>query len=106
MHPAVFKENKGGMSTDWDRYSTALKTLERIEESRRVNFHVIKLSVDYIRQRRSLGVVHSPDVELNNRSHTDVLGVDTKDGEPLNQDDRKENKDYLFDMYSEWVWEE
>lgn len=107
MHPAVFRENKGSMSTDWDKYSSAKDTLDRINEERRSQFRVIKLKVAYIRNHGSLSVKHSPvKVPPLNRAHTDVLGVDTRDGVELEQDEREENKDYLFEMFDEWKWED
>lgn len=103
MHPYVFKENEGAMSSDWERYSTPTITRNRAPKPQ--NFGVIKLIVDYIRARPGLSVIHSPDRELNNYSHTHVHGIEPlyEDGLPTGQ--KEEIQRYLFRMYPTWALE-
>lgn len=100
MHPSIFTENGGSMSTDWDRYSDPQKTLSCVENPNR--FRVIRLIADYIRNNNKFEINHSPNIELKNRAHTDVFGVTTKNGVKLAQDEITENRFYLFHMYQTW----
>lgn len=72
--PAAFKDNKGGMSTDWDNYSTPEETRSRglppVE-----NLGVLRLIAGEVRQIDSLVVEHTP--KDDNRAHTDVFGDKT-----------------------------
>jgi hypothetical protein len=62
----------GGMSTDWQKYSTASETRSRARQP--AENIIIELLAGAVRQIPSQSVVHTPDVENNNRAHTDVFG--------------------------------
>jgi hypothetical protein len=60
-----------GISTDWEKYSTPIETLNRSPESSK--FAVIQANVGRIREIIQLIVQHSPSRE--NRSHTNIHGL-------------------------------
>lgn len=69
--PGAFKDHGGGMSTDWEKYSTPAETRERGAQAA-ANYGIISLPVGDTRNIPGLSVVHTP---LNdNRAHTDVFG--------------------------------
>src|SRR2546422_849843 len=57
----------GGMSTDWQRYSTAEETRQRVKV--RADNIVIQFLVGAVRKIANQLVVHTPDIEANNRAH-------------------------------------
>lgn len=83
-HPGVFKENKGSMSVDWEKYSSAAQTRARPGKPER--FAVLRLSAAAIRAINNLSLVHEPTFEPQanppniNRAHSGVYGV----ASPLN----------------------
>jgi hypothetical protein len=85
LKPGVFRnqppENQGGtgMSTDWDRYSTPRDTRFRAKTPE--DNLVIRLGVGAVRRVPRQAVIHSPDVQTKNRSHTDVVGPKQRDPE-------------------------
>jgi hypothetical protein len=76
--PGHFRVNKGSMSCDWQKYSTAAETRSRQGAPER--FAIIGMIAGKIREIDALSVVHSPiqGVEglLDNRAHTSVLGLE------------------------------
>ena len=56
--PGMFRENKGSISTDWERYSTASET--RARQGRPERFAVLRLVAGAIREIDGLTVLHSP----------------------------------------------
>ena len=72
--PVCFKNNDGGMSTDWSKYSTPKQTQNRVSNYGRdpKNYGVVNLHVDSVRKVKDQIVDHTPDDD--NQSHTDVLG--------------------------------
>ena len=62
----------GGMSTDWRKYSTAEETMGRARD-RTANI-LIELLTGAVRKIPNQSVAHTPDIENNNRAHTDVFG--------------------------------
>jgi hypothetical protein len=73
--PGVFQNRGEGMSTDWEKYSTAEQTRNRTLRSPPGDNGVIKLSVAGIRNIEKLSVVHEP--LPDNRAHTEVFGEKT-----------------------------
>jgi hypothetical protein len=75
LQPGVFKAHDGGMSVDWEKYSTPEESRQRAKEPLRNA--VICLIVEGIRDIENLEVQHSPDTTCNppNRAHSDVLGL-------------------------------
>lgn len=75
----IFSENKGSMSTDWGKYSTAAET--RARQGRPERFAVLKMIAGQVREVRGLTVIHSPTQNVeglpDNRAHTDIFGLDT-----------------------------
>ena len=76
-------DDRGGMSTDWDRYSTPEETRGRARQPG--DNAVIAMNVGQVRTIPGQTVRHSPifghpDLP-NNRAHTDVLGSKEQDPE-------------------------
>jgi len=75
--PRAFRnrpKDTDGMSTDWEKYRTAQDTRNdgRVAPG---NYAVIRLNVGEVREIPDQTVVHTPDLEKQNRAHTDVFGV-------------------------------
>jgi hypothetical protein len=66
----VFRDQQGGMSTDWNKYSSPEEARGRC--SIPADNAIIKLSVAGIRLIEQLSVVHEP--LPANRAHTEVFG--------------------------------
>ena len=77
--PGVFKENKGSISSDWEKYSTAAQTRSR--QGRPERFAVIRMVAGLVREIDGLTVLHSPiqniDGQLDNRAHASVFGLES-----------------------------
>lgn len=70
----VFRNrDDGGMSVDWEKYSTAQDTRKRARDP--AANYVIVLIAGEVRNVPEQKVVHEPDVETNNRAHTNIFGV-------------------------------
>jgi len=76
LQPGAFRDQGGTMSTDWAKFSTAHQTRQRAKNPSHNS--VISLVAGAIR-KVPLGVEHSPDHELDNRAHTDVIGTKTSE---------------------------
>lgn len=72
--PIAFRENDGGMSTDWEKYSTPEQARLRAKKNPGLN-GIVSLVAGELRNI-DLKVVHSP--THNHQSHADVIGVDTE----------------------------
>ncbi len=70
LKPGAFKDHGGGMSTDWDKYSTAAATRLRAREPN-ANA-VVSMNVGRVRAIPGQIVQHAP--LPDNRAHTDVIG--------------------------------
>ena len=72
--PGAFQSKVDGMSTDWDKYSTAEQSLafSKIPSDN----GIVKFSVGLIRQQPSMDVEHDP--LLHNRAHSLVHGIPQK----------------------------
>ncbi len=75
----AFRDQGGGMSTDWEKYSTAEETRKRAQKSPPEDNGVLRLNVGGVRAINPLSVEHKP--EPDNRAHTEVLGDKKKDPE-------------------------
>ena len=75
LQPGVFRKRDGGMSVDWDKYSTPEQTRQRCASP--PDNAVIRLAVIGVRDIPKLDVEHTPDHTpgLENRAHSDVLGI-------------------------------
>jgi hypothetical protein len=79
LQPGVFKPHDGGMSVDWEKYSSPEDTRQRGKIPQ--DNAVICLPVAGIRDIRNLDVKHTP--EPLNRAHSDVVGL--PEGEDLTE---------------------
>ena len=68
LRAGVFTAKNGGMSVDWERYSTKEETRQRA--SNPAKNAVISLSVAAVRGVNNLDVEHRP--EPSNRAHSEV----------------------------------
>jgi hypothetical protein len=83
----IFKDHEGGMSTDWDKYSTAQNTQSRAKCPS--DNGVLKLNVGGVGAISGLSVVHEP--LPANRAHTEVFG------------EKNVKSRLLLQRLSEWV---
>ena len=83
MQPGVFRSHDGGMSVDWEKYSSPEETRQRSQIPQ--DNAVICLPVAKIRNISNLDVEHTPDhtPESMNRAHSDVVGF--PEGEDLTE---------------------
>lgn len=76
--PGIFRENKGSISTDWDRYSAAAET--RARQGRPERFAIMKLHAGGVRGITGLTILHAPTQNVSilpdNRAHTDIFGLE------------------------------
>jgi len=77
--PGNFKENKGSISCDWEKYSTAAET--RARQGTPERFAILRMVAGKIREIDELSVLHSPtqgvDGQPDNRAHTDIFGLES-----------------------------
>ena len=98
LHPGIFRPHRGrstdspaGMSTDWEKYSTAEQTRNRHPNPE--SNGVISLIAGIIRSIEGLRVQHEP---INdNSAHTEVYGL-----EGVNKVRRRKK---LFDHFNVWL---
>jgi hypothetical protein len=78
--PGVFKENKGSISTDWEKYSTAVETRSR--QGRPERFAVLRMIVGKVKEIEELTVSHEPvqavEGQPDNQAHTSIYGLDSQ----------------------------
>ncbi len=67
---AAFKNVQGGMSVDWNKYSTAEEARQRARSPQ--DNAVVKLVAGQVRQVLGQTVAHTPTED--NRAHSEVLG--------------------------------
>jgi hypothetical protein len=72
LHPGVFRERNGGMSSDWEKYSTADASRLRARHPGRTG--IVTLNVGPLREL-TLQVIHAPDYARDNRSHANISGM-------------------------------
>lgn len=82
IRPNLFKENKGSISTDWEKYSTAAQTRSRPGGGER--FAVIRMVAGEVREIEGMTVVHSPvqnvSGQVDNQAHTSIFGLEASLG--------------------------
>src|SRR5437016_2790089 len=93
--PGVFREHKGSMSTDWERYSTPQEALARSGKPK--DNGIIALVTAGVRSVNPLQVVHEPRPALNNRAHTNIYGLSEPPPEA-----KIERRVKLLEMFHEW----
>jgi hypothetical protein len=70
--PGAFHD-KNGISTDWDKYYTAVEAQQRAGEPAKNG--IIQVNAGYVRTIKDLSVEHSP--EPGNRAHANINGLTT-----------------------------
>jgi hypothetical protein len=75
LQPNFFRARGSGMSSDWTKYGSPKSTRNAPTATNRPpeQFGVAELSVSAVRNVSGLSVIHTPKVE--NRAHTDILGL-------------------------------
>ncbi|MEX2411974.1 MAG: hypothetical protein WD607_11535 [Candidatus Paceibacterota bacterium] len=75
LNPGTFRNNEGGMSTDWSKYSDPEQTRNRViaYDKEPDNYGILGMNVGDVRKIPDQVVIHKP--LDDNRSHTDVEGV-------------------------------
>ena len=77
--PGIFRENKGSISTDWEKYSTAVQT--RARQGGPERFAVLRMIVGQVREIDGLSVAHEPiqnvDGQPDNRAHSSIYGLES-----------------------------
>ena len=71
LQPGVFRSQDGGMSVDWEKYSSPVDT--RLRGKKPYDNAVISLPALGIRDINNLALEHTPEQE--NRAHSDVFGL-------------------------------
>lgn len=69
----AFKDIEGGMSTDWEKYSTPQQTRDRARIPNQNG--IVKLNAGKIRELQGMSVTHTP--EPMNQAHSEVFGEKT-----------------------------
>jgi hypothetical protein len=102
LHPGVFREQRGSMSVDWEKYSTAEESRNRARHPERVG--ILALIAGYVRSIEGLTVLHEPDEERRNRAHSGVHGI--FDPAAANPEVRKTMiRSKLFALFNQWLLE-
>ena len=100
LAPAIFREQNGSMSTDWEKYSTPQESQSR---ARRPDVTgIVALVAGGVRRIPELRVRHSPDVAHRNRAHTDVFGIEQPHGLPPTVQ-KTRLRERLFDQFNTWL---
>ncbi len=73
--PGIFREIVDGMSTDWEKYSTPVDSVNRARASNPRDNGILGLNTGEVREI-GLTVIHNP--SKDNRSHTLVRGTSKK----------------------------
>jgi hypothetical protein len=77
--PGVFRENKGSISVDWEKYSTPAET--RARQGGPERFAVLRMITGQVREIQELTLVHSPIQNLvgqpDNRAHSSIFGLES-----------------------------
>jgi hypothetical protein len=69
--PKIFHEIEGGISVDWEKYSTPEASRQRAKNPESICIAAIHASK--VRSLEDLDVKHAPD--LANRAHSNILGL-------------------------------
>lgn len=102
--PGVFKENKGSVSTDWEKYSTAVETRSR--QGRPERFAVLRMKVGLVREINELTVFHSPiqnvEGQVDNRAHTDIYGLEAQKSTSVDLGRKERIRTELYKRFHTW----
>lgn len=86
------------MSTDWEKYSTAVQTRGR--QGRPERFGVLRMIVGKIHEIDGLSVVHFP--LPDNRAHTHVYGVESETSGVPDLGHKLKMRLALYDRFKDW----
>lgn len=99
LHPGIFREHKGSMSVDWEKYTTPSEARRR---AKRPSLNgIVMLTSDGVRSVDELDVKHEPDEDRSNRAHAGVYGIydpNAPDPEVRQTMIRSE----LFKLFNQW----
>lgn len=101
VHSGVFRENRGSLSCDWEKYSTAEQTRARTGKPK--IFGVIRMNTGKIRSISGLTVTHDPDYPNRNQAHTAVEGLGPQGN--LSPQERAKRNGYrlaMYELFSTW----
>jgi hypothetical protein len=102
--PGLFRENRGSISTDWSKYSTAAQTRSR--QGRPEKYAVIKMVAGQVREIDELSVIHSPvqGVEgiANNQAHADIFGLLPKETDRPDLARQVRLRTALYQRFNRW----
>lgn len=102
--PGVFKENKGSISTDWEKYSTAPET--RARPGRPERFAVVKMIAGEIRAIPELTVTHAPvqgiEGQPDNRAHTCIHGLELQNSGVPDFGRKERIRTDLYKKFNTW----
>jgi hypothetical protein len=102
-HPP-FKENKGAISSDWDKYSTAAQT--RARQGGPERFAILRMVVGKIREIDELTVFHSPIQNIagqsDNRAHANIFGLESSMSTNVNLGRKERIRTELHRRFNTW----
>lgn len=102
--PGVFRENKGSISTDWEKYSTAAETRSR--PGRPERFAVLRMIVGKVKEIEELTVSHEPvqgvEGQPDNQAHTSIYGLESKIVGPADLGRKEKIRSELYERFKVW----
>jgi hypothetical protein len=102
--PGLFRENKGSMSTDWEKYSSAAETRTRPGGPER--FAVLRLIAGKVREIEELTVSHEPvqgvEGQPDNRAHTSIYGLESQTLVPADLGRKEKIRAALYERFKVW----
>jgi hypothetical protein len=104
VFPGVFRENKGSISTDWEKYSTPVQTRSR--QGRPEKFAVLRMNAGRVREIDDLTVSHSPVQNMpgqpDNQAHTDIFGLESPTSEKPDLGRKEKIRTQLYERFNSW----
>jgi hypothetical protein len=97
LHPGVFREIEGAISTDWEKYSTAQAARERARNP--VQNGVIAIVAGDVRDIEGLTVEHEP--ISKNRAHCGIHGL-TESGLLPAEESKTKRRALLLGLVTGW----
>lgn len=102
--PGVFSENKGSISTDWEKYSTAVETRSR--QGRPERFAVLRMIVGKVREIEGMTVSHEPiqgvESQRDNQAHTSIYGLGSQIAGPADLGRKEKIRTKLYERFNVW----
>jgi hypothetical protein len=102
--PGVFKENKGSISTDWEKYSTAVETRSR--QGRPERFAALRMVVSKVKEIEELSVSHEPiqgiGGQSDNQAHTSIYGLESQIAGPSDLGRKEKIRTKLYKRFNVW----